>query len=219
MTTGDLPIVRNEDERLLRDFCAARDRGDADGMRHCWGALVENNVDRVMSITASTGPRELTREEREDAAQAAFIKLWKNMIHTFRGTSTSAFYAALVQCVKFALLGEHRSGAIRISRTRSVDRVGGDGEPEGYDHWTAEESEACFERSLQKREAEDFVAWALPRMRSADQRVVIERSLDGVPVPDIARELGTTPGNVHALRSRGLKDLRKLFNQYEDHDA
>ena len=44
---------------------------------------------------------------------------------------------------------------------------------------------------------------------------MLQRGLDGVPAEDIAAELGVSMDNLYAIRSRGIKDLRKLTDRYE----
>ncbi len=52
-------------------------------------------------------------------------------------------------------------------------------------------------------------------MRDERQRVVVERTLDGVPAAEIAGELGVGMDNLYQLRSRGLRDLATLKERYE----
>lgn len=219
MAASDPPVVRNEDEHLLRDFCAARDRGDAAAMKAPWGRLVENNVDRVRGFVDSLAPAVLSREEREDAAQGALIQAFNKMIASFEGSTTNAFYAALYSCTRYAVLSEHRRGAKHLARTKYVDEPAGADDEGGYDRVLLEESRARLEAEERAAQATRTLEAVLPRMTNTKQRTVVERTLDGVPVPEIAAELGTSDQNVHQLRSRGFRELRALINERQDHDA
>jgi DNA-directed RNA polymerase specialized sigma24 family protein len=46
------------------------------------------------------------------------------------------------------------------------------------------------------------------------RRAVVERTFHGAPLPQICAELELSKDNAYQLRSRGLKDLAKLYEQY-----
>ena len=83
--------------------------------------------------------------------------------------------------------------------------------------WRGDElAQQRHRRDEEQAEAAGFVAWALPQMGNERRRLVVERTLDGVPAEDIADELGVSMDNLYALRSRGLKDLRALSDRWFD---
>jgi hypothetical protein len=65
--------------------------------------------------------------------------------------------------------------------------------------------------TLAKRQA--FLDWAVPQL-SKQRRAVIELDRKGVPVEQIERELGVSRDVVYANRSRAVKDLVKLREDY-----
>jgi DNA-directed RNA polymerase specialized sigma24 family protein len=71
------------------------------------------------------------------------------------------------------------------------------------------------DREDERREAADFVAWALPRIANERRRTVLERTLDGVPAAAIAADLGVSMDNLYQLRRRALSDLAKLKELYD----
>ena len=59
-----------------------------------------------------------------------------------------------------------------------------------------------------------FLDWAVPQL-SAKRRAVIELDRAEVPVEEMQERLGVSRDVVYASRSRALKDLAKLRDQYE----
>jgi RNA polymerase sigma factor (sigma-70 family) len=204
----------SHDEALVRRFAACRDRGDVAGAKRVWEELVVNNADRVRGIAATWPKAKLSPDEREDAASRALVKLWRNMVETFHGTTAGEFYAALYRCTEFACLDVHRAGAKAQARDRSLDAEGSDEGLDGYGRWTGDAARADAERAQEMADAAEFVGWALPRMANERARVVVERTLAGVPVSEIMAELRTSDQNVHQLRSRGMKELRELWGEF-----
>ena len=196
------------DEQTLRRFVACREAGDLDGARRWWGLLLEENFDRVRALVAAHAWDTLSADERDDAVALACAKLWKNMLTTFRGTSMGEWVNATRQCVAFACVDVQRAAARRRRLEAPLD---GDGSGAADRRAAVEEQQRTDERA----EARAFVSWALPRMRDERQRVVVERTLDGVPAAEIAGELGVGMDNLYQLRSRGLRDLATLKERYE----
>ena len=133
------------------------------------------------------------------------------MLTTFKGTTVGEWVNATRQCVAFACADVQRAAARRRRLETPLD-----GDAPG----TAERRVAALaleeqQRSVERAEARAFVVWALPRMRNERQRVVVERTLDGVPAEEIAGELGVGMDNLYQLRSRGLRDLATLKERYE----
>ena len=80
--------------------------------------------------------------------------------------------------------------------------------------WELDESERRYDDDERAAEARDFVSWALPQI-GEDRRRVLELTLYGAEIPEIMQELGITRDNAYQRRSRGLKDLAKLKEQYD----
>src|SRR4051794_1648443 len=155
----------------------------------------------------------LSPDERQEATQKALVKLWRNMGHTFRGTTMGEFVNATYSLVDVVCKDVQRAAARRTSREASFDVA--DPERTNPDWKGDEAAQERHRRDAQKGEAADFVGWALPQIDDERRRLVLERTLDGVPAETIAAELDVSMANVYAIRSRAVKDLRKLKDRYE----
>lgn len=203
-------------EAALARFVACRDAGDAAGAHAAWSELVTANLDRVRAMVALWGSGgRLSAEEQDDAVQLAMVKLWRNMVATFTGSSMGEWVNAARTCATFACLDVQRAGAARSSRETALEPVPRGEDDDRPDWRLAEAAQAEHRREGERAEARDFVAWALPRLADERRRLVIARTLDGVPAEAIAAELGVEMGNLYQLRSRGLKDLARLRLEWD----
>jgi RNA polymerase sigma factor (sigma-70 family) len=206
----DQPNVR--DEELLRRFVACRDDGDGDGARHWWNRLAEASFDRVRGMVDNRAYHYgFSHDEREEAVQRALVKLWQNMVHSFRGATMGEFVLATKSLVEFACMDVQRDAARRTEREK---RLSGDPEKPHPEYDSDEVAQQRHRRDAEKREAEEFVGWALPQVKNERYRRVLELTLDGVPAERIAAELDVTMTNLYQLRSRGLKELGKLRDRW-----
>jgi len=206
------------EEELLRKFVACRDRGDGDGARHWWGRLVEDNFDRVRGMVERIAPAyRLSEDEREEALSLALVKLWHKMVRTFEGESMGEWVNATKRLVDFSCREIQRRGAKRTARETSLDARTSpeDDETTGSPWKEAELARQQQRRDGERGEAADFVAWALPQIGDERRRQVLERTLDGVPAEEIASELGVSMDNLYAIRSRAVKDMRKLRERWD----
>ena len=212
----DQRSVGLRDEELLRGFVACREAGDGDGALHWWAKLVESKFDLVrLLVDRRAGRYGLSQDERDEAVQAALVKLWRNMVRTFRGTTMGEWVNSTKQLVETTCMDVQRKAAKRTERETSFDAGAEDAETANPGWKGAAKAEETFRRDAEKAEAADFMEWALPQITDERRRLVLERTLDGVPAEDIAAELGVTMANLYAIRSRGIKDLRKLKDRYE----
>jgi RNA polymerase sigma factor (sigma-70 family) len=215
---GDSEIVRRHDEEKLRRFVRCRDTGDVEGAQRWWAELVEDNIDRVKGMVAIWGrDGRLSADEREEAAQQALFKLWRNMVKTFEGSSMGEWVNAVRRCTEYACMDVQRSAARRRRHESSLDETvrGEEGEVGRHDRQLGKRAEEEYRRAEERDDAAGFVAWAVPQVANERRRTVIERSLDGAPAEEIAAELGVEMGNLYQLRSRGMKDLAKLKETYD----
>lgn len=190
-------------EGVLATFVAARDAGDGPAAVAAWEELLALNVDRVRGMVALWGSGgRLSADEREDAVQRALVKLWRNMIGTFAGSSMGEWVNAARTCVGYACLDVQREAAVRSQRTAPIEA--GDSV-----------AEAAHRRGEERADAAGFLAWALPRVEDERRRLVLTRTLDGAPAAAIAAELGVEMGNLYQLRSRGLKELARLRREWD----
>src|SRR3982751_6920345 len=117
------------DEELLRKFVECRDRADFDGARHWWGKLVHENFDRVRGMVDARASRYgLSPDEREEAVQLALVKLWRNMVRTFKGTPIGECVNPPKQLVEFACMQVQRDAARRTEHETGLEVPDPEGE-------------------------------------------------------------------------------------------
>ena len=214
-------MPRHDDEKLRR-FLAARNKGDDVGARRWWDELVTDNFDRVKSMVLLQSRGHLSPTEQEDALQNALLKLSKNMFLTFRGSSMGEWVES-TRTLVFGVCVDIQRRAANISKHQTqLDR-----HDEVGDH-TARYDARVYEaieqtRREQEQAADDaehlaghqtFLDWAVPQL-SPTLRAVIELDRQEVPVEEIQRRLGVSRDVVYKRRSRALKDLAKLYQEYE----
>ena len=212
---ADQGSVGLRDEQLLRKFVACRDAGDGDGALHWWGRLAEANLDRVRGMVDVRASRYgLSADERDEAVQRALVKLWHKMVATFRGTTMGEWVNATKQLVEFVCMDVQRRAAKQSARETSLDARDDDPDDDGAD-WLGDELALQWYAGEEERaDAAAFVAWALPQIADDRRRLVLERTLDGSPAEDIAAELEVSMANLYAIRSRAMKDMRKLHDRW-----
>ena len=214
------PVGRHDDEKLRR-FLAARRAGDEAAARRWWEELLTDNFDRVRGMVALQSRGHLSRDEQQDALQRALIKLANNMIATFRGTSMGEWVESTRTLVKFACMDTQRRAAAISKHERPLEQNRGDDEDSG--RWDANvyaaiedqrrEQESAEQDADAMRDGQAFLDWAVPQL-SEKRRAVIELDRDEVPVEQIQQRLDVSRDVVHASRSRALKDLANLRDQY-----
>lgn len=219
MAAGHDPsLVGRSNEEALRRFRARRAAGDEAAARLAWEALVEQEHDRIVALVRIWGRGgRLSRDEQQEAVQLATVKMWHKMVDSFRGTSMGELVNAVRACVEFACLDVQRNAARHASRTAWLDEPGDD-EEGARGRWDDELADVLarqHDRSLERSEAADFVAWALPKIEDDRQRRVAQWTLEGVDAADIAAQLDVSMANLYQLRSRGLKALAKLKEQWD----
>ena len=196
--------MASDDDQHLRRFLACRDAGDEAGARAAWEALLTAEWPRLKGFVELSNVL-YDRAEREEALGLAALKLWKDMITTFRGTTKGEWVNAVKTCVRYAAHDVQRDAA----RRRGREEVGLD------DDEAATWRHDRFAREQEKAAATDFVAWALPQIAHERQRHVLQRSLEGATTEDLMAELDTSSANIYKLRQRGLEALATLKEQWD----
>jgi RNA polymerase sigma factor (sigma-70 family) len=209
--------VGRHDDEILRRFLAAHRAGDEVGARRWWDELVNDNFDRVRAMVILQSRGRLSPDEQEDAVQRALMRLYTNMIVTFRGTSMGEWVESTRTLVKFACIDTQRRAQAISKHERALDEGGRDDDSAG--RWDAETYTAIEEQRREEESAEDdaatlrerqaFLDWAVPRL-SPKRRAVVELDREGVPVDEIQERLGVSRDVVYASRSRAIKDLAGL---------
>ena len=192
------------DDEHLRRFLTCRDAGDEAGARAAWEALLRAEWPRLRAFVAVQDVL-FDDAEREEALALAALKLWKDMITTFRGTTKGEWVNAVKTCVWYAAHDVQRDAA----RRRGHEEVGLDDDEAAT--WRHDK----FAREQEKAAATDFVAWGLPQIPDERQRRVVRRTLDGATTDELIAELGVSRDNLYKLRQRGHEALARLKEQWD----
>jgi RNA polymerase sigma factor (sigma-70 family) len=220
---SDPPLVRSHEGEYLRRFLVARAAGDRDGMHAWWEMLLVDNVDRVRGMVGAEARGRLSADEQQEAVQRALIKLARNMALTFKGSSMGEWVKATRTLVHGVCIDVQRD-AERISRReRSLDAGWNSGDEDGpgrhdaaiakdaIEHQRLDDERAAEEDEFQL--GRDFLDWALPQL-SPRLRAVMELDRQNVPVEEMQQQLGVSRDVIYAARSRALKELAKLMEEY-----
>jgi DNA-directed RNA polymerase specialized sigma24 family protein len=217
----DPSSVPRHDEHNLRRFLAARRAGDEVAARRWWDELVRDNFDRVRGMVILRSRGQLSAVEQDEALQRALIKLSNNMIHTFNGTSMGEWVNATKTLVFGACVDTQRREKAASSHRAPLEATDDAGEDTGQldrKVFKALEKQR-LEHEADELDAEDddkaraFLDWAVPQL-SPKRRAVIELDRQDVSCEDIQEQLGVSRDVVYASRSRALKDLAKLREEY-----
>jgi RNA polymerase sigma factor (sigma-70 family) len=220
---SDPPLVRSLEGEYLRRFLVARAAGEQESMRVWWEALLVDNLDRIRGMVRAEARGRLSADEQQEALQRALIKLARNMVLTFKGSSMGEWVNATRTLVKGVCIDVQRD-AERISRREPSLDAGrsGDAQDGAGRHDAAIARAAIDQQRLDDERAEDedefqlgrdVLDWALPQL-SPRLRAVMELDRQNVPVEEMQQRLGVSRDVIYAARSRALKELAKLMEEY-----
>jgi RNA polymerase sigma factor (sigma-70 family) len=206
-----------KDDELVRLFAHARDKGDRDGAVEIWEEIVTRHFDRVVAmVSAWRYPGSGDRVQDKDRAEAVSLALWKvgkKLVNTFKGTTLPELRAAMKRAVDFACRDTlRRVAAYEKHQAGSLNEPSGeDSNASRYEDELADDGGfEAFDREQEQRSAAERVAAALKKLPD-NMRQVLELTLDGLDVPQIAAKLNTSKDNVYQLRSRGMKKLKEVL--------
>jgi hypothetical protein len=213
---SDTASVGRHEEEHLRRFIAARTRGDGVEMRRWWEALVTDFYDRMDGFVATAHRGALDDEEHELAVAMSLTRFSMKLIRTFEGTSIGELVNACKTLAQRICMDVQRASVRRRrhegpSLDSGWDADAADGPAPS---WETEAAVDRFQREQRSAEVVDFLAWALPQIKD-ERRRVLELSFGGAALPEIAEELAISKDNVYQRRSRGMKDLTRLKEQYD----
>jgi RNA polymerase sigma factor (sigma-70 family) len=206
-----------KDHELVRLFAHARDKGDRDRAVQIWEEIVTRHFDRVIAMVSAwrypgSGDR-VQEKDRDEAVSLALWKVGKKLVDTFRGTTLPELRAAMKRAVDFACRDTlRRVAAYEKHQAGSLNEPAGeDSNASRYEDELADDGGfEAFDREQEQRSAAERVAAALKKLPD-NMRQVLELTLDGLDVPQIAAKLNTSKDNVYQLRSRGMKKLKEVL--------
>ena len=197
---GHPPVARH-DAALLQRFLLARRRRDEAAARAAWSELVELNFDRVVTLVRLESRGRLSAEERDDAVQRALVTMLTRFMDTFRGTSMGEWVARRGRSCT--------SRASTRSAARRPSRAGRRSSATTAEQEVAEEHDAAARARRARSWTGRSRSWRTAGARS------IELDLEDLTTDEIAERLGVSRDVVYAARSRALKDLAKLREEFE----
>jgi len=220
---SDPPLVRSLEGEYLRRFLVARAAGNREEMRIWWEALLADNLDRIRGMVAAETRGRLSHDERQEAVQRVLIKLATRMVLTFNGSSMGEWVNATRTLVHGVCIDVQRD-AERISRRERSLEAGWNDPDDGPGRYDAAIARDAIDAERAKDELEDeevlfelgrdFLDWALPQL-SPRLCAVIELDRRNMPVEEMQKQLGVSRDVIYAARSRALKELGKLMEEYE----
>jgi DNA-directed RNA polymerase specialized sigma subunit len=186
-------------------------------MRRWWDELVIDFFDRMDGFVAVAHKGRLNDDEHELAVQNSMMRFSEKLIDTYEGASMGELVNACKQLAAYICMDVQRASIrSRGSATESLDEGWNlDGEDRGAPSWVAGEAWQRLDREHRAADARAFIDWALPRIADERRRRVLEMTIEGVTVEDICGELGVSSANAYQLRTRALRDLKKLKEQYD----
>lgn len=143
--------------------------------------------------------------DAEDAAQAAFLKAWRNL-SSFRGdcSFTTWLFRITVNCARDIqrTAGRHK--------TVSISQTDGDGDE---CEWDLPETapELLPEENLEKRERIEGIRRAVAQLPEDQRQVLILRDLQELPYSQISEMLGLELGTVKSRLNRARQNLKKIL--------
>lgn len=202
------------DEEHLRRFLEAKAAGDPLAARRWWDELVIDFHDRMDGLVAVAHGGRLDADEHELAHQLAMIRFAQNLIHTFEGTSIGQLVNATKQLARYACMdAQRRAIAERGPVAASLDE-GDAGRGAQLVRWEHRAAEHAYDDAQAGRDAMAFLVWALPRIPEP-QRRVLQLTAAGADLDAICAELAITGANAYQRRSRGMKALARLWEEFD----
>lgn len=203
-------------------FLRASQRGDDDARAKHWNELVELNFDRVVGMVKSYSRGHLSDIERDEAIQRALIKLCRNMIDTFHGSSMGEWVQSTRTLVKGVCIDVQRAEIRHSRRLLYLDHAAGEDDPPVRTDASVYAAIEKARREEERAEEDDdamkdgsaFLDWAIPQLPK-QRRLVLELDRRGLTVEQIQAKLGVSREVVYACRSRALKDLTRLREDYQ----
>ena len=205
---------RHADEHLRR-FLLARAAGDAAGMREYWEELVIDFKDRIDGFVAAAHVGRLNDEEHELAVALEPDPLLAAADRTPSPAARWASWSTPPRRSRAASASTSSAPRSATRRHRGPSLDAGWDLADGPEHgWEAAESARRHDEAERSAEVRDFLEWALPQI-GEDRRRVLELTFRGAELPEIMEELGITRDNAYQRRSRAMRDLKRLKEQYD----
>jgi RNA polymerase sigma-70 factor, ECF subfamily len=200
-----------DDADATRDLVERAQRGD----RAALDALAQRYFSRLEQwIERGVGSTLRKRMGVEDLVQEAFLKV-QGSLASFRWEGEPAFWRWLVTIADHIIqeagrkvAAEKRSPEKEIPLDRSFDS--GDGRPHAM-HDFVETSVTSPSRTIARQERFARFQRAIGLLRPEDREVILAVAVNGIPVRDVAKQMGRSPEAISMLLLRAMRKLRATF--------
>jgi RNA polymerase sigma factor (sigma-70 family) len=206
--------VARHDEEHLRRFVAARGRGAEAEMRRWWEELVVDFRDRIDGFVATEHRGRLSDDEHQIAVQLCLIRFAERLIETFEGVSIGELVNACRTMAKGICIDvQRRAQRERRHVAASLDDAR-DAAEQARPAWEAATAKRRHDDEQAAADARGFVEWALPQVKE-EYRRVLELTIEGAATDEIMEALNISRENAYQRRTRGLRELARLKEQYD----
>lgn len=176
------------------------------GHEQAFAGLVEAHSEKIISLAWRLVGR---REEAEDIAQEAFLRLFKSL-DTFRGESSIGtwLYRTVTRLAIDHLRRERLKRKIFFLRSNDAE----DADPVDL----AVDPSASPQEQLLARETAGRMQQVLQALPARQRAVFILRHQEGLALKEIAATLGLEEGTVKAHLHRAVSQFRKTFQDAKE---
>jgi RNA polymerase sigma factor (sigma-70 family) len=229
LTTPDHELDRLSQDELVRLVVICRESPNETQRSRtgkAWETLVTLDFDRIRGIVATfrfpgQGNVRVHPNDVDDVVNAAWERLVKKLLPSFRGTTPGEYRAAMRTCVRYECMDRCRAQMAHEQRVAgSLDEEIADAEGKTrarFEKQVAErERERLDEEEARRRELElqERLGEAIGQL-DGNRRRVLELTRAGRSTEEIAAELETSADNVYQLRRRGLQQARAILDGHD----
>jgi len=217
------------DRFLLRRYHTAMARGDLQAAAEAWDQLAVQNFDRIKQTVklfrfGKSSNRGIPEFDQGSAVSEAFLRV-QAMGANFRKQEMEAYYAAVVHTTQFACRDFGRKEFRHTRRTAgSIDeRFDAQSEVGPFSGALAAWETARRERKAEKvleelnqQREESLILWAIGQIKNDKHREVLKLTYnDKLNTDEIAERLGISKENAYQRRSRGMRELKKILDDFD----
>ena len=217
------------DRFLLRDYHVAIARGDLAAAAAAWDQLAEQNWDRIVQAVklfrfSKASNKSIPEVDQGSAASYAYLRV-RALGANFRKQEIEAYYAAIWNTAQFACRDFGRKDFRHTKRSAgSLDeRFDPESEVGPYSGalaaWENARRQDAADREVEARELqreESLILWAIAQIKNPKHREVLELTYnETLSTDEIAKRLGISTENAYQRRSRGLRELKKILDDFD----
>jgi RNA polymerase sigma factor (sigma-70 family) len=216
------------DRFLLRDYHTAMACGDLPAAAAAWDQLAEQNWDRIKQSVKlfrfSAGGKGIADFDQGSAASYAYLRV-RAMGANFRKQEIEAYYAAIVHTTQFACrdFGRKDFRHTRRSAGSLDERFDTESEVGPYSGalaaWEAARREEQTEKVLdeiKQEQDEALILWLISQINNDKYREVLKLTYnEKLTLDEIVERLGISKENAYQRRSRGVRELKKILDDFD----